>query len=189
MGKIISIYGLPGTGKGTQAELLAKKYGLYHFGMGNKLRAEIEADTELGKKIKIIVENGLLVPDEAIRAVLQNITKQAQETGVIFDGFPRMLPQAKILDEILAEANLELDFFILLKISAAEAKKRINKRLEKENRGDDQDDTVINNRIAVFHQESVPLIAYYRAKGKLIEIDGEKNIAEVFAEIDKYLKA
>ena len=84
MGKIIVIYGLAAAGKTTQAELLAKKYGVYQFGMGEKLRAEIESNTDLGKKIAATVANGLLVSDELISGVLQNVKPQAKETGIVF---------------------------------------------------------------------------------------------------------
>lgn len=186
MGKIIVLYGLPAAGKTTQAELLFKKYGLYQFGMGDKLRAEINSGTELGKKIQATVASGQLVSDELIKGVLQNIKTQAQKTGIVFDGFPRMMPQAKLLDEMLAEVNLEVDLFVLLKISPEEAEKRISDRATTGDRGDDKDPEVINSRMEVFRQESLPLIAHYKAQEKFIEIDGAMSIPEVFAEIEKY---
>jgi len=174
MGKIIVLYGMPAAGKGTQANLICKKYGFYHFGMGDKLRQEIESGSELGQKIKSTVESGLLVSDEMIAAVLKNIEKPAKENGIIFDGFPRMIKQAELLDKILTEINLEVDRFFLLKISAEEARQRIALRAEVDGRIDDNDETVINNRIAVFNKESISLIERYRSRGKLVEIDGEK---------------
>lgn len=187
MGKIISLYGLPAAGKTTQAELLFKKYGLYQFGMGDKLRAEINAGTALGQKAQETVAKGFLVPDEVIKGILQNVKKQAQETGIVFDGFPRMIPQAELLEEMLKEINMEVDLFVLLKISPEEAERRIDARSESGGRADDKDPKVVNSRMEVFRKESLPLIAHYRQQGKFIEIDGEKSIAEVFAEIDKHL--
>ena len=126
MGKIIVLYGLPAAGKTTQADLLFKKYGLYQFGMGDKLRAEINSGTELGKKIQETVTNGRLVSDDLIIQVLHNVQEQAKTTGIVFDGFPRMAPQAKLLDEMLEEIGLTVDRFILLAITPSEAEKRID---------------------------------------------------------------
>ena len=187
MKKVISIYGLAAAGKTTQADLLAKKYGFYQFGMGERLRAEINSGSEVGKKIANTVSSGLLVSDELIIGVLQNIQKPAQETGIIFDGFPRMVPQAELLDRIMAEVGLEVDLFILLDITSEEAEKRIAARAAATGRSDDQDKSVVSNRLEVFRQESEPLIARYEAAGKLIRIDGSQTIEEVFTEIEKHL--
>lgn len=187
MKKVIVIYGLAAAGKTTQADLLAKKYGFYQFGMGDRLRAEINSGSELGKKIADTVASGLLVSDELIAGVLHNIQKPAQKTGIIFDGFPRMVPQAKLLDSMLAEVGLEVDLFILLDITMAEAEKRIAARAAATGRSDDQDKAVVNNRLEVFRQESEPLIARYEAAQKFIRIDGSQTIEEVFAEIEKHL--
>ena len=187
MKKIIALYGLAAAGKTTQAELLAKKYGFYQFGMGDRLRAEINSGSELGKKIADTVASGLLVSDDLITQVLQNIQEPAKKDGIIFDGFPRMIPQAKLLDKILEEAELELDLLILLDITIEEAEKRIANRAEMTGRSDDKDRAVVNNRLEVFRQESQPLIAYYQEKGKFVKIDGSKNIEEVFAEIERNL--
>lgn len=187
MKKVISIYGLAAAGKTTQADLLAKKYGFYQFGMGERLRAEINSGSELGKKIADTVASGLLVSDDLIIGVLQNIQKPAQETGIIFDGFPRMVPQAELLDKIMAEVGLEVELFILLDITSEEAEKRIAARAAATGRSDDQDKAVVSNRLEVFRQESEPLIARYEADGKLIRIDGSQTIEEVFAAIEKHL--
>jgi len=187
MGKIIIIYGLPAAGKTTQALLIQEKYGLYHFGMGDKLRAEIESGSELGQQIKETVDNGLLVSDEQIIKILHNIQGQAQKTGIVFDGFPRLEPQARLLDEMLTQVNLEVDLFILLKIRPEVAEQRIGNRAESGGRSDDKDKNVVNNRLEVFRQESESLMAHYQKMDKFLEIDGEKTITEVFAEIDKHL--
>jgi adenylate kinase len=187
MKKIIVLYGLPAAGKTTQAELLVKKYGFYQFGMGDKLRAEIDSGTELGKKIQATVASGLLISNELMKNVLQNVKQQTQETGIVFDGFPRIVSQAELLEEMLTEINREVDLFLLLKISPEEAEKRINQRSKDGGRGDDKDPEAINNRFNIFRQESVPLIAHYKKLRKFIEIDGEQNITDVLAEIEKYL--
>lgn len=187
MGKIIVLYGLPASGKTTQAEILSKNHGLFQFGMGDVLRAEIASGSDLGKKIQNTVANGQLISDNLISCVLQNIKKQAVETGIIFDGFPRMISQAELLDSMLAEIGMEVDLFVLLKIRPEEAEKRIDARALNGNRGDDKDPVVINNRMEVFRQESTPLIAHYNSRGKFIEIDGEASIEAVHQEINKHL--
>ena len=187
MKKIISLYGLAAAGKTTQADLLAKKYGFKEFGMGETLRAEINSGSELGKEIKISVDQGVLIPDELMKQVLKKIDSDIKETGLIFDGFPRMIPQAEMLDEIMTEMNLDFDLFILLDISYEEAQKRISDRAEVGGRADDKDPKVVANRLEVFRQESTQLINYYQAKGKFVKIDGSLSIPEVFAEIEKHI--
>lgn len=188
MHKIISLYGLPACGKTTQAEKLAEKFGLYQFGMGDKIRAEIQAGTELGKKIKAMNDAGVLIPDESMIEIIKNCGAQAKETGMVFDGFPRIISQADMLDKILAKDGLKIDKFFYMKISQEEAISRINKRALITGRSDDKDLDIVNNRIGVFKEQSTALIGYYEKQGKLIEIDGEKNIEEVFLEICSHLE-
>ncbi|HTW96796.1 MAG TPA: adenylate kinase [Candidatus Methylomirabilis sp.] len=188
MKKIISLYGLPACGKTTQAEKLAKKFGFYQFGMGDKIRAEIKAGTELGQKIKAMNDQGILVPDELMIEIIKNCGRQAEKNGIVFDGFPRIISQAKMLDMVLAEAEQKIDAFFILKISRAEAINRINQRATLTGRADDKDLEVINNRLGIFNEQSAVLIDYYRTQGKFIEIDGEKNIEEVFLDICGHLE-
>lgn len=183
MSKIIIIYGLPAAGKTTQARKLAEKYGLYHFAMGEKLREQIASGSELGQKIKSTVDSGLLVPDEIILEILRDVKKQATETGIVFDGFPRIIDQAILLDQMLAEVNLEVTAFCLLKVSNEEVENRINDRIAIENRGDDKDKSVVENRMNVFLRESVPLSQYYKDKNKFYELDGEDTIDNIFEKI------
>jgi adenylate kinase len=188
MKKIISLYGLPACGKTTQAEKLAKKYGFYQFGMGDKIRAEIKSGSELGKKIAVMNDAGILVPDELMIQLIKNCGDQAKKTGMVFDGFPRMVSQAEMLDKILGDTGLTVDIFFYLQISRTEAINRINKRAALTGRNDDQDLEVVNNRIGVFNEQSAALMDYYRRQEKLVEIDGEKNIEEVFLEICSQLE-
>jgi len=180
MGKIIIMYGLPAAGKTTQARKIADKYGLYHFAMGEKLREQIASGSELGQKIKSTVDSGLLVSDELILEVLRDVKNQAVETGIVFDGFPRIVDQAILLDQMLAEVNLEVDALCLLKVSSEEVENRINDRIATENRGDDKDKSVVENRMNVFLKESVPLSEHYRTKEKFYELDGEEPIEDIF---------
>lgn len=183
MKKVIVMYGLPASGKSTQAKLLEKKYGWRHFSMGEKLRALIESGSAIGLKAKNIVENGLLVPDDIILAALGPVAEQAQNTGIIFDGFPRKQEQALILDKLLADTGAKVDACILLEVSGETVQKRINSRLSVEARLDDQDSEIVKNRVDVFKQESTPLCAYYETQNKLHRLDGEKSIEEIFEKI------
>lgn len=183
MSKIISIYGLPASGKTTQAKMIANKYGLYHFAMGEKLREQIASGSELGKKIKQTVDSGLLVSDDLILEVLRDVKKQALETGIIFDGFPRILDQAILLDQMLKEIDLEMNAICLLKISNAEVENRINNRIAVDNRVDDKDKNIVANRMNIFLKESIPLSAHYQLKNKFYEINGEEPIEKIFKKL------
>ena len=183
MGKIIIMYGLPAAGKTTQAKLIAEKYGLYHFAMGEKLREQIASGSELGQKIKSTVDSGLLVSDELILEVLRDVKNQAVETGIVFDGFPRIIDQAILLDQMLAEVKLEVNALCLLKVSSDEAERRINDRIAAQNRGDDKDKSVVINRMNVFLKESAPLSAHYQDKNKFYELDGEEPIEIIFKKL------
>jgi adenylate kinase len=183
MGKIIIMYGLPAAGKTTQARLIAEKYGLYHFAMGEKLREQIASGSELGEKIKSTVASGLLVSDELILEVLRDVKNQAFETGIVFDGFPRIIDQALLLDQMLEEVGLKVNAMCLLKVSNEEVEKRINDRIAVENRGDDKDKSVVENRMAVFMKESIPLSAHYQTHEKFYELDGEEPIDIIFEKI------
>jgi adenylate kinase len=151
--------------------------------MGNKIRAEIESGSELGQKIKVMNDAGTLVPDELMIQIIKNCGEQAKETGMVFDGFPRMVPQAIMLDEILGKVETKIDKFFYLRVSQEEAIKRLNARAELTGRADDKDIEVVKNRLGVFQEQSTALINYYREQGKLVEVDGEKSIEEVYKEI------
>ena len=188
MGKIICLYGLPACGKTTQAELLTKEFGLIQFGMGDRLRVEINSGSELGQKIKSFVDQGTLITDDLMSEVIKHVGPDIKDKGIVFDGFPRMLSQAKMLDKIAAELNLNVDAFIILKVSPEEALKRIAARAQTGNRADDKDAEAIKNRLSAFNQESTALINHYQTQGRLIEINGELNIEEIYAIIRKYLE-
>ncbi|MFA4942099.1 MAG: nucleoside monophosphate kinase [Patescibacteria group bacterium] len=188
MGKIICLYGLPACGKTTQADKLVKEFGLVQFGMGDRLRAEIESGSDLGQRVKSDVAQGLLINDQLMSEVIKHVGKDIKEKGIMFDGFPRLISQAKMLDEIAAELSVTVNAFIYLKISLEEALRRIEARSQTGNRADDKDASAIKNRMGVFNQESTILMDYYRAQNKLIEIDGEMSIEDVYTEIKKHLE-
>ena len=187
MKKVISIYGLPASGKTTQAEKLNQEFGWIQFGMGDRLREEIASGSELGKEINKSVSAGVLIPDELMIQIIKNIGPQIKEKGIIFDGFPRMYSQTIMAEEILKEIDMEFDKFFLLKVSPEEALRRIEARSVISGRADDKDADAIRNRMGVFERESKILIDYYQKIGKLVEIDGELSIDEVYEEIKKYL--
>jgi len=187
MKKVISIYGMPAAGKGTQTEKLNKEFGWIKFGMGDVLRAEIASGSELGQEINKSVSAGVLIPDELMIKIIKNLGPQIKEHGIIFDGFPRMYSQTIMAERILEEIGMEFDKFFLLKVSPEEALRRIEVRSALGGRADDKDVDAIKNRIDVFKKESKILIDYYRKIGKLVEIDGELSIDEVYEEIKKHL--
>jgi adenylate kinase len=175
----------PGAGKGTQAELLAKKFNLVHLSSGNLLRQEVLSGSALGQKIKDIQASGQLVADDLI---IEMIKKQLETNpgvpGFIFDGFPRTAKQAVALDEMLTLKNCPLNLVIVLEITPAEMLKRLLKRAEIEGRHDDNEKT-IKARGAVYDEQTEPLINHYAAQDKIIIIDGSPTISEIAAEIEK----
>lgn len=187
MKKIICIYGRPAAGKTTQAALIAPEFNLQQFGMGDRLRAEIQSGSTLGQEIKKYVDQGILITDEIMEQVIRTIKIRPEEKGIVFDGFPRMLSQAGMLEKIIEEADYEFIGFFYLKVSVETALQRITARADATNRQDDKDQEAVKNRLDVFEEESVPLLEFYKNKNRLIEIDGEKSIEEVCAEIKKYL--
>ncbi|MFA6513905.1 MAG: nucleoside monophosphate kinase [Patescibacteria group bacterium] len=187
MKKIITLYGQPGCGKSTQVQMLAKKYGFFQFGMGERLRGEIESGSALGQEIKPYVDNGILIPDDLMFQIIKNIGDKATKSGLIFDGFPRILAQAKMLEKLADEMNLEIGQLFYLRLKPEQALKRIVARAKASGRKDDVSPEAIKNRFATFERESQPLLEYYRSRGKLVEIDGMMAIDETHAEIIKHL--
>ncbi len=182
------IFGPPGAGKGTQAKLIAKEYGLTHLSSGNFLREEVVSNSELGQKIKKYQDEGILVPNELLTNLLKNIIKKKfNAQGFIFDGYPRSIQQTHILADILKENNLQLTGAINLKIGEEEALKRLLLRGKTSGRSDDNE-KVIKNRFRVYHQETGPILEYYQEQKKLINIDGEKTIKQVATNIKEEIK-
>lgn len=187
MKKVISIYGIAAAGKSTQAKKLEEEFGWMHFGMGDRLREEIASGSDLGKEIEKSVSAGVLIPDELMIQIIKNLGPQIKEKGIIFDGFPRMYSQTLMTEKLLSEIGMEFDTFFLLEVSPQEALRRIKARSTSGVRADDKDEKAIQNRIAVFERESKVLIDYYQKIGKLVKINGELSIDEVYAEIKKHL--
>ena len=175
----IILLGAPGSGKGTQAAFLIEKRGLTHLSTGDMLRAEIAAGSDLGKQAKAIMENGQLVSDEIVIAM---IAARLSDKGALFDGFPRTIAQAEALDKLLAGRGSQIDRVIELQVDNEEIVKRMLAR----GRSDDNEET-IRNRLAVFEAQTKPLIAYYAAQGKLRSIDGSGELDAIRARIEAAL--
>lgn len=176
------IFGPPGVGKGTQAKLIADKFELFHLSTGEYLRKAIEEETELGKKAKIIVEAGSLVPDDIMIGIVKQALKEnVKKNGFILDGFPRTIPQAIALDIIFEELNFRNT--IVLHLTADEDE--LVRRLLNRGRGDDNED-IIRHRLRIYENSTKPVIEYYI--GKTIDIDGVGEIEDINSVIFKKLK-
>ncbi|MDR0832868.1 MAG: adenylate kinase [Candidatus Symbiothrix sp.] len=179
----IVIFGAPGTGKGTQSELLTKKYGLHHISTGEILREEIERKSPLGLLADQHISRGHLVPDELMIDMLADILdKTANTKGYIFDGFPRTIAQAQALDKLLNERDTAVVAVLSLKVEEQELIQRLLKRGRESGRSDDKLE-VIENRMKVYKAQTDPLRDYYKKKGKLFNIPGSGSINDVFEEI------
>ncbi|RKW17275.1 MAG: adenylate kinase [Cardiobacterium sp.] len=175
----IILLGAPGSGKGTQAAFLIEKHGLTHLSTGDMLRAEIAAGSDLGKQAKAIMENGQLVSDEIVIAM---IAARLSDKGALFDGFPRTIAQAEALDKLLAGRGSQIDAVIELQVGNEEIVQRMLAR----GRSDDNEAT-IRQRLAVFEAQTKPLIDYYQKQGKLRSIDGSGELAAISARIEAAL--
>ena len=178
--KYYILFGPPGAGKGTQATAMVEKYNLHHISTGALLRKEIAAGTELGLQAKTLIEQGCLVPDEVVEGMIENEFKTVSGVeGFLLDGFPRTLPQAEALDQILAKTSEKVTATVSIMIPDEMIMERIKGRALKEGRADDASEDIINNRIATYHNQTEPLIEYYNNAGTYNEIDGVGTIEEV----------
>ena len=189
--KYYILFGPPGAGKGTQATAMVERYNLHHISTGALLRKEIAAGTELGLQAKALKEKGCLVPDEVVEGMIESEFKTVTGVnGFLLDGFPRTLPQADALDEILAKTGEAVTATVSIMIPDALIMERIKGRALKEGRADDASEDIINNRIATYHNQTEPLIEYYTKAEKYHEIDGVGTIDEVrdriFSVMDKF---
>lgn len=189
--KYYILFGPPGAGKGTQAAHMVEKYNLHHISTGALLRKEIAAGTELGILAKSLIEKGCLVPDEVVEGMIENEFKTVTGVeGFLLDGFPRTLPQAEALDQILAKTGTVVTATVSIMIPDEMIMERIKGRALKEGRADDASEDIINTRITTYHDQTEPLIEYYTKAGRYNEIDGTGTIEEVkdriFSVMDKF---
>lgn len=211
--KIIML-GAPGAGKGTQAKKIAEKYQVPHISTGDIFRANIKNNTELGKKAKEYMDQGLLVPDSLTLDLIMDRFKQLDcKNGYVLDGFPRTIPQAEALTNALAENNEKIDYAVNVEVPDENIVNRMSGRraciacggtyhvvyapTKIENvcdacngelvlRDDDKPETVLK-RLNVYHEQTQPLIEYYSNQGVLVEVDGTKDVMEVFDDIIQIL--
>lgn len=183
------IFGAPGSGKGTQSELLIDEYGLFHISTGEVLRDHIARGTELGKIADSYISKGQLIPDELMIDILSNLldTDERTREGVIFDGFPRTINQAKALKKMLADRGSKVHAVVGLEVEDTELIDRLLKRGKDSGRADDNFET-ITQRLHVYHSQTQPLQEYYRNEGKYHSIKGTGSIEDIFGTIKKALE-
>jgi adenylate kinase len=178
----IVIFGAPGSGKGTQSDKLIEHYKLFHISTGDVLRDNIRRGTELGMIAKGFIDQGQLVPDELIIDILAQVLDENKENareGVIFDGFPRTIPQAEALEQLLADRGTKIDAVVGLEVPEEELIKRILLRGQMSGRADDNEETA-RKRLEVYHNQTSPLKAYYEEQGKYRAINGLGTIDGIF---------
>lgn len=182
----IVIFGAPGSGKGTQSDLIIKEYGLEHISTGDVLRKEIKEETELGKIAKACIDKGNLVPDSLIVDMLAKVLDSygSKINGVIFDGFPRTLAQADALNQMLTQRGTSVSIVVGLEVQDEELIKRIIARGKTSGRSDDNEETA-RKRLATYYNQTLPLKDYYINEGKYAAIEGEGSIEEIFSNIKK----
>ena len=183
----ILLLGPQGAGKGTQAKRIAAEYGLPHIATGDMLRAAVADGTDLGERVRPILESGTLVPDELIVELIRERLAQSDAgSGFILDGFPRTMAQADALDSMLREIGRDLDIVFELQLADEIAQRRLIARARDEGRSDDTPEA-ISRRLAEYHAKTEPLVGHYRAKGNLVGIHADRSINEVLAEIQDAL--
>jgi adenylate kinase len=183
----VLLLGPQGSGKGTQAKRIEAEYGIPHIATGDMLRNAIAQETELGRQVKPILAGGELVPDELMIDLIQERLEQADTAdGFILDGFPRTAAQADALDTMLSEIGRDLSIVFEFQLSDDVAKERLLKRAALENRSDDTPEAIAR-RLALYHEQTEPLVEHYRLHGNLVGVHADRTLNEVFSEVQEAL--
>lgn len=182
------IFGAPGSGKGTQSKKITDKYGLFHISTGDLLRDHIKRGSELGKVADSYISKGQLIPDALMIDILRNHIKEHPEAknGIIFDGFPRTIPQAQELNRLMKELDSEIHAVLGLEVDENELITRLIKRGEESGRTDDNLET-IKNRLDVYHNSTQPLKEFYSHTGHYRKIEGSGSIDDIFNNISSHI--
>jgi adenylate kinase len=177
------LFGPPGAGKGTQSEKLIQKYGFVHISTGDLFRWHTKNDTALGKRVKEIMNSGSLVPDEITIAMLkEELDKNPQAKGFLFDGFPRTVAQAEALDKFMKDNGTAIHHVVALDVTEEEVRNRIAKRRTESNRADDEEDK-LNKRITEYFTKTVHVLPFYEKQGRLKTVHGIGEINTIFNNI------
>ena len=182
----VLVLGPQGSGKGTQAKLVSSDHGIPHVSTGDMFRA-LDGATTLGREVNEIMERGDLVPDEiTIRMIRERLAEDDARDGFILDGFPRNLAQAEALDEMLSEIGRTLDVIFFFDLDDETAKVRALGRAHEEGRTDDTPETIAR-RLAIYHEQTEPVVEYYRTSGKLVPLHASRTVEEVCTEVQSAL--
>ena len=177
------LFGPPGAGKGTQSAKLIEQYQLVHISTGDLFRMHIKEQTELGKRVKELLDNGVLVPDSVTIDMLEEeVQKNPQAKGFIFDGFPRTVPQAEALDAFLAGKAVQISAVVKLDVNEDELKRRIAERKKVSGRADDDEEKLLK-RIDEYFSKTIHVLPYYEAQGKVTVVNGIGEIEVIFGHI------
>lgn len=182
----IVLFGPPGAGKGTQAEKLQEHYGILHLSTGEAIREEMRQGTELGKLAEKQMEGGRLASDELVLGIIEKYLEEHKDApGVIFDGFPRTLPQAEAFDKMLTKIGESVTVMLALEVPEEVIVERILNRGKTSGRADDQSVETIRNRVAVYEKQTAVVADYYKAQGKYQAVDGVGTIDEIFGRLSQ----
>lgn len=186
----IILFGPPGSGKGTQAAFMIEKYQLIHISTGDLFRYEMGNDTPLGREAKSYIAKGELVPDTVTIGMLRNkVEAHPDAKGFIFDGFPRTIPQAVALDQLLAEKNAAVSGLIALQVDDQEIVQRVLLRGQQSGRPDDSNESIIRFRLEVYKNETTPVFDYYAQQNKSYNVNGVGTIDEIANRLSEVIHA